>query len=541
MNNVEYVESVIAECVRAGVKEFCVCAGSRNSPIVALLGASVDLRVHFFFDESSAAFFALGRSKQLMAPVGVVTTSGTAVAELLPATVEAHYSGVPLFLLTADRPRSYRGTGAPQSIEQVGIFSHYVENCCDLAIGEDFSLRQWSRKRPFHLNLCLAEPLLETTNLPNREFLNLGSHSQPNSASDSEAAIERAADAIQKSLNSSKRPLVILSGLSPQARPGVQSFLSKLGAPVYAEAVSGLREDEALKPWILRAGERMLSRGAFDFVLRIGGVPTLRFWRDLDEKFSQIPVVSLDDKNFSGLSHGTHLCAPVSDVMQVLLSRGAFPKFEVASTFRAQDQKFYEARMSLLADESQSEVSLVHRLSRQIPRESRVFLGNSMPIREWDLAADHSPRHFEIGANRGANGIDGEVSTFFGWADTRLDNWALLGDFTALYDLSAPWILRQIEDLSFALVVIHNGGGQIFSRLPSLRKLPDSLRLEAFVQHHNVSFEGWAKMWNLGFETWDHIPSSGPGSDQSIIELRPDLPSSERFWKKYEALWEQHS
>ncbi len=139
----------------AGVTDFCVCAGSRNSPLLVVLGARDDVRTFSFVDERSAAFFAIGRSKLHGAPVAVVTTSGTAVAEMLPAAVEAYYSGIPLILISADRPARFRGTGAPQSIEQEGIFGVYAET----------SLEMWSRTRALHLNIEFDEPLIDGTAL----------------------------------------------------------------------------------------------------------------------------------------------------------------------------------------------------------------------------------------------------------------------------------------------------------------------------------------------------------------------------------------
>ena len=149
MGNLERASRLIEDVRAAGANEFCVCAGSRNSPLLAVLGAS-DARLFSFVDERSAAFFAIGRMKLHGAPVAVVTTSGTAVAEMLPAAIEAYYSGLPLILLSADRPARFRGTGAPQSIEQVGIFGVYAET----------SLSLWSGMRPLHLNIEFDEPLL---------------------------------------------------------------------------------------------------------------------------------------------------------------------------------------------------------------------------------------------------------------------------------------------------------------------------------------------------------------------------------------------
>jgi 2-succinyl-5-enolpyruvyl-6-hydroxy-3-cyclohexene-1-carboxylate synthase len=146
MGNLDSASRLIGEVRALGAREFCVCAGSRNAPLLVALGTSV----FSFVDERAAAFFALGRIKLHGAPVAVVTTSGTAAAELLPACVEAHYSGLPLILITADRPARFRGTGAPQSIEQVGLFGVYAETSID----------SWTRQRPLHINVEFDEPLL---------------------------------------------------------------------------------------------------------------------------------------------------------------------------------------------------------------------------------------------------------------------------------------------------------------------------------------------------------------------------------------------
>jgi len=149
MGNLDVARRLIDDVRAAGAHEFCVCAGSRNSPLLAILGES-DARLFSFVDERSAAFFALGRVKRHGHPVAVVTTSGTAVAEMLPAAIEAYYSGIPLILISADRPARFRGTGAPQSIEQLGLFGVYT----------DTSIETWTRTKPLHLNIEFDEPLL---------------------------------------------------------------------------------------------------------------------------------------------------------------------------------------------------------------------------------------------------------------------------------------------------------------------------------------------------------------------------------------------
>ncbi|MDQ6799914.1 MAG: thiamine pyrophosphate-binding protein [Acidobacteriota bacterium] len=155
MSNIAAAREIIERVREAGARDFCVCGGSRNAPLIAVLGAANGERptanVFSFIDERSAAFFALGRAKRDGRPVAVITTSGTAAAELLPAAVEAFYSGVPLILITADRPARFRGTAAPQSIEQVGLFGVYATTDID----------GWSRRAPLHINVEFDEPLID--------------------------------------------------------------------------------------------------------------------------------------------------------------------------------------------------------------------------------------------------------------------------------------------------------------------------------------------------------------------------------------------
>jgi 2-succinyl-5-enolpyruvyl-6-hydroxy-3-cyclohexene-1-carboxylate synthase len=150
MTNLAAARGVIEEVRAAGVREFCACAGSRNSPLLVALAAS-GARSFSFVDERSAAFFAIGRIKAEGAPVAVVTTSGTAAAELLAATVEAFYSGLPLILITADRPARFRGSGAPQCIDQVEIFGAYAAA----------TIEDWDRRSPVHINIEFDEPLID--------------------------------------------------------------------------------------------------------------------------------------------------------------------------------------------------------------------------------------------------------------------------------------------------------------------------------------------------------------------------------------------
>ena len=292
--------------------------------------------------------------------------------------------------------------------------------------------------------------------------------------------------------------LILIGGLAARHRDRVRDFCLRSNALVYAEPLSGLREHPQIDHLRIR-NERMLSRGKFDRVIRIGNVPTLRFWRDLDK--SSVEVVHYSELPFTGLTRGE-----MRSVAQMEPIRGSVDEALLRSD-REKASKF----QAILDSEPQSELAMVRTLSQQIPNGARIYLGNSLPIREWDLAATREPKAFTMEANRGANGIDGQLSTFFGWCQGE-NNWCVIGDLTALYDMNAPWIVPQL-DAKFRIVIINNQGGKIFRRLP-LR------RLELIENAHELRFDAWAKMWNI-----------------DVTELRPDADASRRAWEKYDALW----
>ena len=304
--------------------------------------------------------------------------------------------------------------------------------------------------------------------------------------------------------------LVLIGALSGRHRDRVREFCLRSGLPVYAEPLSGLREDEALQHLLIH-NERSLGRGGFKRVIRIGNVPTVRFWRDLDESRREVDVVSYSDLPFPGLSRG--------EVRAVDELRAG--KRTRDEDFLARDRDMSLRFAQILEEEPQSELSIIRTLSKQIPQLARVFIGNSLPIREWDLAATREPRGFSIEANRGANGIDGQLSTFFGWCAPDAKNWCVIGDLTAIYDFNAPWVVPQLG-ATFKIVIVNNGGGRIFSRVASLRKLEGSVRERLIENAHDFHFEQWAAAWGIA----DHM-----------IELRPDAEATKRAWERYDHLW----
>ncbi len=498
---------VLEETLAWGVRDFVVCTGARNAPLVLpLLQAPEPVRVWRHFEERAASFFALGLAKRDRRPVAVVTTSGTAVAELMPAVIEAHYSGVPLVLITADRPKRFRATGAPQAIEQAHLFGAYSEGCFDVEAAEDFPVGfPWNRSRPIQLNPCFEEPKAGEVGAVDWE------DALARGASPFEAPILPSSfpdpTLLSRFVNDFSGGAVLLGEIGADDRENVAIFLEKLRAPIWAEATSGLRECERLAPLLLPGGEATFRQWQPEKVLRIGGVPSLRFWRDLEEK-QGIPVLSVTRTGFPGLARGCETTGWVD-----------FSEIEVPDS--GAEIPVIEDPDGEWCDYPDGEPALMRDLSEQISSDALVFLGNSLPIRGWNLAASRTKAHPNVFANRGANGIDGELSTFLGLSEGAEEAWGFFGDLTTLYDATAPWVLDQLSRGKRRIVIVNNGGGRIFSKLPALADLDDEAK-RVTENRHRMDFAAWATMWRLEYRQdycADPIDAEGL-ADHAVIEFQ---------------------
>lgn len=490
---------VVEELIKAGVEEFILCPGARNGPFVNLISQS-HLKHSYAYEERSAAFFAIGAIRKTGRPVAVITTSGTAAGELLPATMEAYYSSIPLVLVTADRPRRYRGSNAPQTAEQVGLYGIYAPFHFDLEEDESLNLFNWSGRAPLHLNVCFEDPkAAEEPYLFDSKGHAFNVHF-PKSSVEPQVFKE------------AHRPLVIVSALKKEDRASTLKFLEELGAPVYLEGVSGLRNEASLKD--IQVFDPDIYQ--HDAVLRIGGVPTHRIWRDLEEMRGRIKVLSITEHPFSGLSWAPHICSPIGPYLET------FPipemRWDYPEEFFQYQKKLQETLIDLLEEEPQAEPSFFYHLSQKIPFGSLVYLGNSLPIRQWDLAAEYRVPAFEIKASRGLNGIDGQLSCFFGLCEEGRHNCAILGDLTTLYDFAAGW---SAPNVPYTLFVVNNKGGKIFSR---------RFQSEVFQHPHDYNFQHFAKFWNMPYQLARDVPQQ---IERGLVELVPDESATDRFWKKW--------
>ncbi len=517
MKNIDLVANLFDVLKKMHVQDLIVCAGARNLPIVAAL-ENTNFKIESYFEERSAGFYAVGKIKSTEKPVAIITTSGTAVAELLPAVIEAFYQNLPLIIVSADRPKSYRGSGSPQSIEHVGIFSSYVESVFDWDVQTSEFNIQYSNLKPIHLNLCFDEPLIDgqLSDIKNNSVQVMLKPRQITSG----AGIKI------------KNPIAIVSELKFADRNSVCDFLIQNKIIHYAEFLSGLRNLPELNHLQIQSSDQFVknifSKNADHSVLRIGGIPTLRFWRDLEIKFKNTAVFSFSDTEFSGLSRPSQLFH-IKNLANVIIDSESTSTVELLGDQRLQ----FEKNKLLLAYEM-SEQFIVSKLSRHV-QQIPLYIGNSLPIRMWDSFSSVSQIAQQVCANRGANGIDGQISTYLGWAVNKTESWCIVGDLTALYDLASLGLMNQSSDSKsqkkYRICVMNNSGGQIFNRLFGNQK---------YLNPQNINFKSWAEMWG-----WDYLKISDPSdfqklakivSDQIIIELVPDNDQTQLFWQKWDQL-----
>ncbi|BBH53008.1 2-succinyl-5-enolpyruvyl-6-hydroxy-3-cyclohexene-1-carboxylic-acid synthase [Fluviispira sanaruensis] len=521
---------IIKKLLNWGVSEFYVCAGARNIPLVeTLINLSTANKkiIYNHFDERSAGFYAIGRIKSLNKPVCVITTSGTAVGELLAPAMEAYYSGLPLVLLTADRPKSFRGTGAPQSAEQNNIFGKYVSSCYDIEADQEFEFMSCAKNKPLHINVCFDIPL--QSGALEAIFHTPGVDNCPTHYRIPEQFIQN----LYKKIDNAENLIVIVSQIHNKYKDIIIDLLCHINLPVYLESISNLREESKLSSLKIKCADKIWinakkSGYKIDTVIKIGNTPTHRIWRDLEEIYKNIEVISLSDNIFPGHSRAKHFCIETDKESILYNKKYSREQSEEVINFLNFDNLFFLKLQELFIKYPNSEQAIMYTLSKIIPNFSRLYLGNSLSIRHWDLAAQYNQKNFYVEASRGLNGIDGQISTFYGFSAIDTQNFAIIGDLTALYDLSAPWVLEYQKALYTHLIVINNSGGKIFGRV--LSGMAGN-----FCQNiHNYRLEHWCKMWNMEYLALNEINNFKLLDTQhNVYEIFPDQFQTDSFNEEF--------
>ncbi|MDP6979755.1 MAG: 2-succinyl-5-enolpyruvyl-6-hydroxy-3-cyclohexene-1-carboxylic-acid synthase [Myxococcota bacterium] len=541
-----FTRAFFEELARSGVEHVCVSPGSRSTPL-AVTAASIDaLHAWSIVDERSAGFFALGLAKATRCPVALVCTSGSALANYAPAVVEAHYAGVPLVILSADRPPELREWGAGQTIDQVGFFGSQVRYFAELPLPEAGArMLRYARATacravaesiagvpgPVHLNWPLREPLEPVADSGAGDYAegdDIAANGRPAgvpyTASVSETVRTSAADIerLAAEFASIERGVIACGMLDEPGFGGaVASLAKKLGWPVLADPISGARCGEGIGTAPVFAGYDLFLRDA-DFqqrhrpevVLRFGGTPTckaFRLW--LEAAPPEQWVVVGDATEWSDPSHlaanrvrasATDFCLELNGVLE---SKGHTGRSgEWLQEFRAAEeaaQRVLDRSLdpaAAAAPPALYEPAVARSLGARLPSDSLLYVSNSMPIRDLDAFMAPRATPLRVLANRGTNGIDGMLSSALGASAAGLGRVVLFtGDLACLYDIGALLTARRYP-LNATIVVINNDGGGIFSFLPIAQYGEDARFDELFDTPHGLDFAGAAAFYGMHHE-----------------------------------------
>ncbi len=526
------------ELARCGMQHACTSPGSRNTPLVLSLVRTNRIRTWSHLDERCAGFFALGAAKRSSRPVAVTCTSGTAAANLVPAVIEARHARVPLIVLTADRPPELREVGAGQTVDQLKLYGDSVKWFFEVGVDTATleSLR-WIRTLacraywtalhgppgPVHLNFPLREPLVLNGPLP-----------EDDSGRDDDRPYV-AFDAPPVSAPSGgDHPfgrIVIVAGAERDAGAAreLAGFTARAGIPLLADPLSGSRHGPAAIAHydLLLRDPRFADAHRPEFVIRTGDLPTskpLRAWlAGLDA--AQIAIDADTVWHDPAAVVGLRVGAPTRALLEGMRAGQVIPAPpEWLASWRAADDAAGEALTRTLGEEL-SEPLVASRLGEWLDARATLYVASSMPIRDVELylpAREDGPR---VLANRGANGIDGTVSSAFGAAAADDGPVVLLiGDVALAHDIGGLLAGRRLG-LPLTIVLLNNDGGGIFHFLPVAGET------DAFEEHvatpHGLDFAHAAALYDCGFERPETLPefraaveASVSATKTTIIEVR---------------------
>ncbi len=486
--NYAFVVPFVSALAGLGLRHACITPGSRSTPLALAFAAEQAITDWVHLDERSSAFFALGMARATGRPVAVVCTSGSAAAEFHPAAVEARQARVPLLLLTADRPPELRDAGAPQTMDQVHLFGSTVKWFHDAGPppgGPEFArtapalaARAWAAAcdapaGPVHVNFRFRDPLHPVTvpgDAPDPGPL-VEPQYLPGVLEPDETALAGMAARL-----SGRRALVVCGPQPDPALPAAVGALAGAGRfPVIADALSGVRAGPHDLTHVVATGGALAAAGVLDrlrpeVVLRIGGLPTSKpLYRWLAAN-PGVPQVLVDPAGWRDPDGAVSLMVRAEPAVTVhalakAVTAGAPPEW--AAAWRDADDRAAAAlRDALAAEPFPNEPEVARIVATGVPAGSAVWVASSMPVRDVDTVMPRLDRDLQVVANRGVNGIDGFLSSGFGWALAGGDpTYLLAGDLSFLHDLTALAAAARLG-VDATVVVVDNDGGGIFHFLP---------------------------------------------------------------------------
>lgn len=563
--NTLWTSVLVEELVRLGVTQFVISPGSRSAPLTVAVARNKRARSVIHFDERGAAFFALGYARATGKPAALICTSGTAVANYLPAVVEASVDCVPMILLTADRPPELRNKGANQTITQPGIYGSYVRWDHDLecpttetslrvllkTVDEMVAAALSSSSGPVHLNCMFREPLAPTTSSKDleeyaSEIAEWTVDEKPfTSAGQTQPPItENELSGIKHVLESTTRGLFVIGALKRDSeRKAISSLANHLGWPMIADIGSGLRGGEIRTRIdffdLSLASENFASSYRPDTVIQFGSRLTSKrllsylessaprdYIQVLDHPFLHDPIDRVTQRVQSDLAD---VCTQIESMVNICPSTDWFNRWAAAS---AKVDSFLEQNFA--ASTELTEPLLAHLLTSEAEMNDTFWLASSMPIRDLDMFACPRAHWYTVGANRGASGIDGTIASAAGYsAGIGRRVTVLIGDLAMLHDLNSLALVKN-SNVELTIILVNNNGGGIFGHLP-ISEFGDVFE-KYFVTPHGYRFEDAARMFGMRYahagsssQFLEALARSKHQSGSCMIEVTMDRERSQRF------------
>jgi 2-succinyl-5-enolpyruvyl-6-hydroxy-3-cyclohexene-1-carboxylate synthase len=584
--NIVWAQLFVNALAGAGLTAVCIAPGSRSTPLTLAFDAHPEIEVFVHLDERSAGFFALGMAIASDKPVALVCTSGTAVANFLPAIVEAKMSQVPLLVLTADRPHELRHSGANQTIDQVKIFGDQVLWSVDLPVPQadvpELATRNlWTTaarayatangltKGPVHLNFPFRAPLEPVRSEQLAVSSEQSTHYALRTTHGRITLAEPQLDELATIIKNHHRGLIVCGPRCPDGEfpQAIMALAQQTGYPILADPISGLRffqhVDAEKKPadFIISGYETFLQGDPGwpepQVILRFGAVPISKWLNVYLDKIRPAHRIHIRENGmWADDSHRTthFIQANETAVCQHLLTR--LPQRENVEWVTAvtqTDQRTWQALENALY-EPYFDGAVVADVLDLIPPEATLFMGNSLPIRHLDQYGRAQAKPLFAYANRGASGIDGNLSTALGIHAIRQQPLvAVVGDITFYHDMngllqvasgkwaSGKWQVASGQvasddlqpatcNLPLVIVLLNNNGGGIFNRLPVANLDPPFTNL--FLTPHGLDFEPAVRMYGLDFvrvngeRCGSHTAASGRAQfrQQFTISLQSNTP-----------------
>lgn len=487
---------MIDEFVRAGVEYAVVAPGSRNAPIAYAIGDHEGLKTWSVLDERQAGFFALGLAKSTGKPAIVTCTSGSAAANLHPAIIEASHAGVPLIVLTADRPPELRDVGAGQAIDQINLYGGAVRWFVEAGNHpvSDQTLRHFralgsravaestaQNPGPVHINLPLREPLRPITTDLGEAAGSLGAVGRPDGERwTAEASAKPLAQDLYSAVAAAKHPIIVVGDQHQRELAlTISHFATATGLPVFADSLSQMRRTQLAEHTPVIAAYDLILRSqpvthnlVPDLVIRVGELPTskpLRNWLS-EVECRQIvldPTGGWQDPTRSASS--VWVCDPLATFTA---AAGRVESHTAAASWTSAWTGLERAAQSAIdhalgEEPFPFEPAVYRSVLGGLQGGATIFVSSSMPIRDVEAYGPIGRDDVRYLSNRGTNGIDGVISTALGVrAPYNCDRMIVLtGDLAFLYDASALAIAQR-HDIPLTIVCVDNDGGGIFSFLP---------------------------------------------------------------------------